>query len=295
MGITGGYLAIVISNFFGFSVVILNLFLFIFPIFFFDLAQNKTLSHSRTIPLGKEAFNKVGPGRALLIVTLVLITLYSEFYLLNFWNADRKYALGYNLNKAGEYVQAYTHLADASKMLPSEDLYKDELSINMATLSILLEDQKQSTQAAQFGVEAKRLSDEITQKHPKNVIFLKTRARVAFALAQINPDYLDLAIETVNKTRQLAPTDAKLVYNLALFYNQKGDTDKTIKYFEEALKIKPNYLDVYYAMALFYSQLAKDNPAQSLEYKRRAKDSIEYILKNIDPTHQPSKELLKSL
>ena len=294
-GILGGFTALIISNFFGFSVVILNLFLFMFPILFFELSQNRYLSRLIIIPLGKEAVGKAAPGKIALILIVALVALYFEFYLLNFWSADRKYALGYNLNKAGEYVRAFTLLSDASKMLPSEDLYKDELSINMATLAILLADQNQSTQAAQFTIEAKQLSDEITKKHPKNVIFLKTRARVFYALAQTDQNYLDLAIETVDKTRELAPTDAKLVYNLALFYNQKGDAQKTIKYFEEALKLKPNYLDVYYALALFYSQLAKDDPSNSVVYKKKARESAEYILKNINPTHEPSKELLKSL
>lgn len=295
IGIIGAYLAIAISNFFGFSVVILNLFLFMLPIFFFDLSQNKTLAYSRVVPIGKGVDSTISPPQASLMVILALLFLYFEFYLLNFWLADRKYSLGYNLNKAGEYVQAYTLLSDASKMLPSEDLYKDELSINMATLAILLSDQKQTTQTAQFMDEAKRLSDEVTRKHPKNIVFLKTGARVAFALAQIDPKYLNLAIETVNKTRELAPTDAKLVYNLALFYNQKEDTNKTIEYFEEALKLKSNYLDVYYARALFYSNLAKGNSAKSFEYKTEARKSLEYILKNIDPTHAASKDLLKTL
>jgi len=294
-GILGGFTALIISNFFGFSVVILNLFLFMFPILFFELSQNRYLSRLIIIPLGKEAVGKAAPGKIALILIVALVALYFEFYLLNFWSADRKYALGYNLNKAGEYVRAFTLLSDASKMLPSEDLYKDELSINMATLAILLADQNQSTQAAQFTIEAKQLSDEITKKHPKNVIFLKTRARVFYALAQTDQNYLDLAIETVNKTRELAPTDAKLVYNLALFYNQKGDAQKAITYFEEALKLKPNYLDAYYALGLFYSSLAKDDPSNSVLYKQKARESAEYILRNIDPTHEASKELLKSL
>ncbi|OGH17251.1 MAG: hypothetical protein A3C30_01440 [Candidatus Levybacteria bacterium RIFCSPHIGHO2_02_FULL_40_18] len=295
IGIIGAYLAIAVSNFFGFSVVILNLFLFTFPILYFDLSQDKTLSRLRTISLAKEEVGKISPSRASFIVVIALVALYLEFYLLNFFLADRKYALGYNLNKAGEYVQAYTYLTDASKMLPGEDLYKDELSINMATLSLLLSDQKQSTQAAEFREEAERLSDAITGRHPKNVIFLKTRARVFYALAQADPKYLDLAIDTVNQARKLAPTDAKLVYNLALFYNQKQDIDSAVRYFNEALKIKPNYLDAYYAMGLFYSSLAKSDPSRSFEYNKKARESLEYILKNIDPNHEPSKELLKNL
>ena len=297
LGVVGGYGAILVSNFFGFSVVVVNLFIFAFQILFFDLEDNKTLKHVFTIPKTSEKnlTAKVIPSQTIIIVVIGLIALYYEFFLFNFWNADRKYALGNSLDKASEYVQAYTPLSDAVKMLPQEDLYKDELSINMATLSLLLAEQKNATQAAEFGQQAKALSDAVTSAHPNNIVFLKTRARVAFALSEIDPANMDLAIATIEQARKLAPTDAKLLYNEGLFYNQKGDSEKAIQYVNDAIKLKPNYIDAYYTLALYYSQLAKKGDAKSFEYKQKSREALEYILKNIDPNHKAAKELLKSL
>lgn len=296
-GIVSGYAAILVSNFFGFSVVVINLFLFLFPILLFDL-EDKSLKHVFTIPNSAKRLNsqeKIAPPQTVIIVILGLVTLYYEFFLFNFWSADKKYALGNNLDRTSEYVQAYAPLTDAVRLLPFEDLYKDELSINMATLSLLLSEQKQATQAAQFGQQAKALSDAVISAHPNNVVFLKTRARVAFALSEIDPSYMDLAIETIEQARKLAPTDAKLVYNEGLFYNQKADQMRAIQYVNEAIKLKPNYLDAYYTLAQFYLQLSKKGDAKSFEYRQKSRAALEYILKNINPNHKASQELLKSL
>lgn len=290
------YVAILVSNFFGFSVVIVNLFLFFIPAFFFEL-ENAYSNQFRSFTIKNEGgkYDKVSIGKLSLIAIIGIISLYYQFYLLNFWLADRRYALGYNFDKVSELTQAYTPLNEAVKMLPGEDLYKDELSVNMATLAVLLAQQNQSSQASQLANEARKLSDEVTSRHPRNVVFYKTRTRVAFALSQLDPKFIDLAIDSIEKASALAPTDAKLAYNKALFYNQKGDGKKTLELLEKASQLKPNYIDAYYAMALLYSQAAKDDLSKASEYKARAREKLEYVLKNIDPNHSSSKELLKSL
>ena len=296
IGIISGFIALLVSNFFGFSVVILNLFFFLFPLFFLELTHPQFLSSSFTLPkTTSSVWEKPDFIKMTAILVLVAIFLYSAIYLVNFWFADRKYALGYNLNKAGEFIQANTYLTEASDMLPGEDLYRDELSINLATLAVLLAQQNEATRAGSLAQTAKSLSDEIVAKHPNHIVYLKTRARVAFALAQIDPSLIDLAIKTLEDTQKLAPTDAKLLYSLALFYNQKGDSEKTIKYMGDAIKLKPNYLDAYYALALFYSQQGQKNPQRSIKYNAHAREKLEYILKNIDPTHTATKELLEGL
>ncbi len=294
-GIVAGITSLLVSNFFGFSVVILNLLLFLLPLMFFDLQNNKTLKKSIVLLDKGSSSDGLTIGRMALLLVIGIITLYFEFSLVNFWEADKKYALGYNLNKAGEFSQAYTALTDAVKMSPNQDLYRDELSINLATLAVVFAQQGQATQAAELGTQASALSDDIYQKNPNNISFLKTRTRVAFALSQLEPSYIDRALEAITKARALAPTDAKLAYNMALFYNQKGDNDKSLKLFSEALKLKPNYIDAYYARALMYTQLAKDDVARSQEYKSLARKDLEFILSNLDSKNTAVKELLKDL
>ncbi len=293
--ILGSYAAIITSNFFGFSVVIVNLLFFFLPIFFFELESPKVFSSSIAWPKNAKTQDRVTILGMAGIAVVAFVVLFYEFYLLNFWLADRKYALGYNLNKAGEFTQAFRPLSEATKMAPGEDLYQDELSINMATLAILLADQKQATQAAQFATEAKRLSDDVVSRHPHNVIFWKTRTRVAFALSQIDPKLIDLALDAIKSAEMLAPTDAKIVYNMALFYNQKGDNKKAEQNFREAIRLKPNYIDAYYALGLLYSQLAKDDAARAAEYRSKARELLEFVLRNIDPNNKAVKDLLETL
>ncbi|HVT00956.1 MAG TPA: O-antigen ligase family protein [Patescibacteria group bacterium] len=296
IGIVGGFLAIIVSNFFGFSVVILNLFFFLFPAFFFDLSKNKSLNHMYSMPNKEDDLNsKMGNGRMTLIVLLAILCLYFLFYLANFWFADMQYALGSNLNKAGEFTQAYTPLQNSVNMLPGEDTYKDELSINLATLAVLLQQNSRATDAAQFAQRAQALSDDIISRHPNNLPFFKTRIRVEYALAQLQPQLINEAIKSADYARTLAPTDAKLAYNEALFYSQKNDNAKMLQFLDLAEKLKPNYTDPYYAEALMYQQMAKDTPSKADEYNAKAKNNLEYILKNIDPSNKQVKDLLDKL
>ena len=165
----------------------------------------------------------------------------------------------------------------------------------MATLALLLSQNNRATEAAQMGQAARALSDELIQKHPKNIVFYKTRIRAQYALSQLDPSFMDHAINTAKQARTLAPTDAKLTYNMALFYIEKNDNENATKYLDETLRLKPNYIDPRYAKAVLYSNLAKETPGKAAEYRAVAKSELDYILTKVDPTHKASQDLLKSL
>ncbi|OIP57631.1 MAG: hypothetical protein COX79_04560 [Candidatus Levybacteria bacterium CG_4_10_14_0_2_um_filter_36_16] len=309
LALIGSFATILISNFFGFSVVIVNLFLFFIPLLFYELEIPSSLMKTFSIPVWKKQDpslqnykshddNSITSGKYILIVIVGLVILYLEFMLITYWVADQKYALGYNLNRIGEYGQANEPLTNALKLRPGEDIFKDELAVNLATLSVVLQQQNQSTQAAQFANQAKQFSDEVIQKHPNNVVFFKSRTRILYTLAQLNPAYIDEAVKSIQRAEQLAPTDAKIAYNLALFYNQKGDEQKGIEYLQKSLFLKPNYEDAHNAFAAINIKLAQDydakNPAKARELRRDAASHLKYILENIAPKKE-AQELLKSL
>lgn len=298
ISLIGSYIAILISNFFGFSVVIVNLFFFFIPLLFLEMEHPYLLK--KTFVLGKreeERRYEMTTGKAALIVIAGIIVLYMELFLLNFWMADQKYAYGNNLDKIGEYTQAYQHLNDSVQMRDGEDIYRDELSVNLSTLALLSYQQNQTEQAKQFMSQAKQLSDEVILNHPNNVVFFKSRTRVLYAISQIDPQYLEQALNSLNRAQELAPTDAKIAYNLALFHNQKKDNQKSVNFFNKAISLKPNYIDARYGLALLYSQMAKEdkNWQEASELKIKARGELDYILKNIDPTNKQAKELLKNL
>lgn len=293
-GLTAGFISILISNFFGFSVVIINIYLFMFPLFALILLNKTTKTLSWTFPKRIQSDTYVSPYQWTGISLTILVGFYLVFLLIRFWQADTAYALGYNLNRAGDYQGAYVKLADAVKIRPAEPIFKDEYAINLATLGTALIQNNQATAGAQLAEQAVVLNNEITSKYPNNITFWKNRVRIFYFLSQIDPQYLKQALEAIEKAHSLAPTDAKISYNLGVLYGQNQQMDKAIEVLTQTVALKPNYRDAYYARGLFYRERALTQPEKLDEYNQKAKNDLEFILKNLEPGDETVKETLAS-
>lgn len=309
IGLISAFISILFSNFFGFSVVIINLYLFIIPVLFLDIVAPETIKPvaGRNIKQQQQkASNKQYTGNdenkpikmiAILIVGITAI--YLEFILAKYWVADKYYALGYNLNKISEYTQAYEQLSAAYTLRPEEDLFKDELSTNLATLSLLFYQQKQPVEGKKFAEQAKNLSDEIIQNHPKNVIYYKTRTRVFYLLSQYDKQYQAETIVAIEKAHSLAPNDSKILYNMGLLYQEQENMDRAISAFEKSIDTRPNYIEPRYALAVLYIQLAKNEEkidyAKASNFKEKASEQLKTILNYLNPGDKNAKSLLESI
>lgn len=295
----GSFIGILVSNFFGFSVVIVNLLMFFIPLFYWSLTNPNAKFF--VLPINsKEDFvpSSISTGQIMAMLFSAIFSLYSIFFLVNYWNADVNYALGYNYQQINEFSQANPYLEKAVAMRSGEDLYKNELSVNLAALSIGFAQQKDKENTTLYATRAKEMSDSVSQRNPNNVVYWKTRTRVMFSLGQLNPVFINDAISAIEKSHQLAPTDAKITYNQALIYDQAGQKEKAIALINETIKLKPNYRDAYYAKALFLSTMIekeeKNSPRIS-EYKKEAIDALDFILQNILPNDEQARNLLKTL
>jgi len=285
-----GYISILISNFFGFSVVIINLYFFLIPAFVFILTdmlnQNKNLSKS----FGSSSKTS-GPNfyQWALFTCLLIGSGFILFALISYWNADIAYATGSNLNKAGSYQEAYPELVKAVNMESSEPVYKDELAINMGTLAEALYLQKDSAEGAKLSKQAIALDDEVVSNHPNDIVFWKNRVRLFYTLSQGDPahekSYLAEALKAISKAKELAPTDAKISYNLGVLVGQRGEPQNAIKILTDTIKLKPDYRDAYFALGLFYHEVGEN---------QKAIYTYQFILKNLDPNDKQVKETLKS-
>ena len=85
---------------------------------------------------------------------------------------------------------------------------------------------------------------------------------------------------------ELAPTDAKLHYNLALIYARTGNGEKAKEILSETIEMKDNYRNARLALALI---LKEENKLEEARYQ------LEYILKNIDPDDKLSEQELEKL
>lgn len=317
VSLIAGYITILITNFFGFSVVIANIYLFLIPAFVFVLEN--MISHEREFFLFRDKENKseisqssqsrlnrgeLSPFQWIGTIITVLIGFYLLFTLISYWNADKAYAYGYNLDRVGLYQDAYTYLHKAVLKRGDEPIFKDEMAINDAVLATQLLSQKDgqnatasATTASTLSKEAIATSDDLVSSYPNNFVFWKTRIRIFYTLAQIDPQFLPSALEAVDKAAELSPNDASIIYNLGVIEGQSGNIDKAIEALEKAVKFKPDYKDAHYALGLFYNQAAIDKNGNVIrrEFLDKAIGQMKYILTYISSSDTAAREALKTL
>jgi len=283
LALLSGFLSILVTNFFGFSVVPVSLLFFLYPALSFTLIKKKEKemikASSVKQPL-KSLWQWLAFGGILLIAFYLLIST------LKYWYADTRFALGEKLNKSSEANKAFSFLQKAIAIRPSEPIYYDELSLSAANLAVSAAKQQEATLSAQLIDLAITSSDRSLKISPYNLNFWKNRTRVFYSLAEIEEKYTQQALESLLVANRLAPTDAKIVYNLALVYTKLNQQETAIKTLEEAIKLKPNYDQARYALALFYEQKGEID---------KAKEQLNYILEKINPNHETALEKLKTL
>ncbi len=294
------FIGLSVVNFFGFSVVNVNLLMFFIPLWFFALVKSSKAQYfmfPKSVDEDAIPNGPLAPGALMLITVLGVFCLYCVLFLINFWRADIAYGLGYNYQRVNEIVSANEHLEKAVQMRGGEDLYKNELSVNLASIALALAQNKDLAQAGIYAQRSKTLSDEIAKRNPNNVVYWKARTRVLFSLAQLNPAVLPESLAAIEHAHKLAPTDAKVLYNKALLLDQAGKKMEAIQVIDETIRLKKNYRDAYYAKGLFLSQLAENEKdvQKSQAYRTQSEEVLNFILKNISPNDPQTKELLEGL
>ena len=280
------FISILIVNFFGFSVVILNIYLFMIPVFtilLLDLVKQDE---------GKIKVNYISYAQWTSVAGLLFGALFIIYILFRFWVADTAYALGKNLDGAQAFEQAYPQLQKAVDMRKAP-VFEDELAVNKAVLAVAIAQQENSSQSAeiiqQFANDAVTTSEKLVKEHPNNIVFSKSRVRILYTLAAIDPRYYNLALDAVKQTAQLAPTDASILYNLGVLYGQTGDIENAVKVLEKTIEYKPDYREARYALALFYHDLGVDSTTGQIkdeDYRKKSIDELNFILEKLDPNYQ---------
>jgi putative inorganic carbon (hco3(-)) transporter len=300
------HVVIDITNFGGFSVVIVNIFFYIFPAILFALTGLINFDKTITFSLNKDNVTYFGNGQKILSLVALAIAGYLIYTLVTYWNADRNYYYGQNYDHVQDYQKAYTFLKTAVSQRPGEPVFQDELAYNNAILgaSILSQAQSQKDQAqiqqaqsiaSQLINSAITTENQVTSDHPNNVVFWKTKVRIFYTLAQLNPSYYPLALEAIKKTSTLAPTDADVFYNLGVLYGQNGDFRNATTTLQKTIQLKPDYKNgaAYYALAIFYHQLAVDPKGVVVNQtnNQKAIDTLKLLLKYFGPNQQASDAL----
>jgi len=243
-----GFVSILITNYFGFSVVCIALFFFLFP----ALVISESTNNKKTISL------KVSYPTIFTTIAIIFL-LYSSLTIFTAWTADIAYSGGKALSQYDpSYLSdAIDYLSQSVKANKNEPLYKSILAESQAQAALYLNEQiktldatssaktKQSliTARDEFAQAALSNSQKALAMNPHHTNYYKSAAKVGLYLATTDPIYYNDVITTLLEVTELAPTDAKTLYNLGLVYLNMGKYEESRVAFQKAIDLKSDYAE----------------------------------------------------
>ena len=251
-----GWLSILVTNFFGFAVVIVEILFFLLPAMLIVLTKDRRW-YARTLTLSDKKI------RTVTVITFATGILIVGVLVLH-WFADASFANGYHLSRAGRIGQSFAYLTRAVMLNPLEPLYHDERGNTLSVLALASQENGDATTAAALAKAAVTESDEAIRVSPNNINFWKTRTKILFTLSGIDENFLPNARDALVRAQVLSPGDPKIRYNLAIIEGRLGNIDSAITNLEKTIELKPNYRDGYYALYVFYSELGDTSKAKEI-------------------------------
>jgi len=119
-------------------------------------------------------------------------------------------------------------------------------------------------------------SNSVIKNNPFSTIYLADRANVLSQLQRFDENMLPAAILSLDRQSQLAPTDPRPLYNLAILNARIKNFDLTFDYLNKAILLKKDYHDAHRAMALYHYQQAYDENKKLIS-PAHLKEAIEAI------------------
>lgn len=280
IGLFAGYTSILVTNFFGFSTVPVSILFFLYPAIAIQLT-----SPSRAA-LENKSLRVSSPLQKLLVISLLLVTSFLLLVIFRYWYADYLYAQAKAENDSGNYTQGGELMLKAIKLSRGEAIYYDELARSSAGIAVQVSEASDTGNAEKFAQQAIALSDKAIKLSPRNITLRKHLAGLYIKLTAIDTSYLYSARDVMAEIAPLAPTDAKLFYNLGLTLARTGEAGEAIKILKKAVELKPDFRDARFTIALL--EIENGNLAE-------AKTQLEYILNSIDPDDILAKQQLEEL
>lgn len=203
LALLASFISILVTNFFGFSTVVTNLYLFILPAMAIALNRKSQVSKNR--------FKLKLSVRNLIVVCVAII---SSSSVINFWRADYFYA-------KAKHLKEPLYLEKAIKLYPHADLYEYE--------------------EAYLNSSVYKSDPNFNMLKTKNYKHLEIAFNTYFILSEKDDRYLDLALKTANLLIEYSPYYAKNYYLRGIVYLRNGNNLAARKSFEQALNLKPDY------------------------------------------------------
>ncbi len=230
-----GFISILITNFFGFSVVVISLLTFLFPAVAITLnIKSKTEN---------EKINLDNSQKFFMIITSAVM-FFAIFTIGKYWYADYLYQKGTLEFQTKTYESAVKNLQSAiDYSAKREPIYYNQMAKVLTQVATDLENANEASSAAKIASYAINESDLAFDLSPRNINIRQTRMGIYLQLSIFDPNYLQSAINLTKETIPLSPTDPKLYLILGKAYANTGKSRDAIASFKKALELKPDYLE----------------------------------------------------
>lgn len=235
-----GWLTILVTNFWGFSVVVTQILLFLLPAFAVVLSTQEKEK--------KAEVYKIIPIQLLAVLIILSTSLWLLFSVAKYWYADIKYASGATAQKGYQATQdpqylltAYQEYYDAFKYNSSEPALASDLSLSAAYLAMAMRNQPAA--AGQLASQSLSLSQLAINASPNHPNYYKNLTRGLILLSEIDPSYLQAAKQAMLAASAISPTDPRIPYYLGIILEAQGATPEAKLYFQKSLDLKPDFLD----------------------------------------------------
>lgn len=272
-GIAGGYISLLVSNFFGFSVVVTQLLLFLLPAIAFAI-------NTKGEEKGKDkSFQVLDANQKFALFAALAFSLYLSYLALSYWFADTLYLKAKLYNRQSQPEKAFDYVDRSIRISPKEPIFWIEKSESYSRLALKDKSQNNIAEALNASYRAISLS-------PQNPMLKKSLFSALIRFASFDPKYLTPAVQILEELKKDAPTDAKVVYNIGLSHARLGNNEKALEALKETVALKPNYKEARLAFALVLIELGN---------KTEAREQLSYILTKIDPQDSLTKQTLEEI
>lgn len=243
-----GWSTILVTNFFGFSTTMINLFFYLIPAMLFVYGAPEKQEKDEFPP---NAWTWIQAG-----IVVLFFFIAPMLYLIRYFFADVYYTMAQTYSNQGKYEES-SDLYKKALRLRYEHVYEDKLSAAMTGIASLHYINRASEKVVKKDLlDAEYYNTHAIQNSPYNVLYWKTRAKNYYLIYVItgDPQTLEISITALQQAEKLAPTDPKIFHFKSQFYGLLADEEKDAKKKQEyeqkalgaiddAVHLKPNFRD----------------------------------------------------
>ena len=207
-----GYVGILVTNFFGFSVVVTNLLLFLFPAM--------TVQSAQRIVHRKIKLKPIFVVFALCTMTFALASI------CGYWYSDFLYTASLQKYYEGDHHESLLLIKQALIFRPRNGTYYMQAAKTVAKVS-----PEQADEISQYAIELS----------PRNIELRKERTNILDELGEVDKIYYQKSLENLRELELLAPKDVRVKLNIGLNCLELANVDCAKDAFRQVLLLKPDY------------------------------------------------------